>query len=324
MSNSETNNERYWGIYPSTVCPMDEDGRVDAEALEKHVATVWSAGGLKGLLVNGHAGENALLDRAETREVVAVARAAAREALLVAGINSESTEQAVRLAQDAVAESADAVLVFAPYSWALGVDGEAVMHHHQAIHDAVDVPVMLFQGSVRAARLAYPPELIERLIQLRRVVAIKEGSWETAAYEDCRNIVKRLRPEVAVMASGDEHLMPCFALGSEGSIVSLAAVVPEMISALDEAVRARDFEIALALHRRIYPLSKAIYGTGPGGLVAARLKTCLMLLGRLDNPACKRPAQPLGQGEIARLAQALVEAGLEPRAAEGRPRIHAV
>ena len=54
-------------------------------------------------------------------------------------------------------------------------------------------------------------------------------------------------------------------LGSEGSIVSLAAVVPELVIALFDAVQAGDLTAARNLNERIYPLARAIYRADPAG-----------------------------------------------------------
>jgi 4-hydroxy-tetrahydrodipicolinate synthase len=306
---------RFDGIYASTICPMDAAGRIDREELARHVGLVAACEGMAGLLVNGHAGENALLSRAEARLVVATAREMAPRSIIVAGVNAENTDDAVVLARDAADAGADALMIFAPFSWALGMAPRAVLHHHRAIHDATDLPIMLFQASVRSGALSFPLDLLGELVRLPKVVGIKEGSWETAAYEAARRLTKSIRPEVGVMASGDEHLMTCFALGSEGSLVSLAALVPELIVGLDRAVRAGDRAAALAMHDRIYPLGRAIYAAAPGGLVAARLKACLAMLGRISASYCKPPVRGLGADETARLAAAMTEAGLGPLAA---------
>src|SRR5690606_822700 len=136
------------------------------------------------------------------------------------------------------------------------------------------------------------------------------GSWETSAYEGNRALVKRVAPHVAVMASGDEHLFTCFSIGSEGSLVSLAIVIPDIIVNLERAVQAGDLAGARALNERIYPLAKAIYGTSPGGYANARLKTCLKLLGRLKNDAVRAPICSLPKTEINLLEAALKAAGL--------------
>ena len=38
------------------------------------------------------------------------------------------------------------------------------------------------------------------------------------------------------MASGDEHLLSCFMIGTEGSLVSLAIIIPEAIIGLHQSI----------------------------------------------------------------------------------------
>jgi len=302
---------RFCGIYAASICPMHDDGAIDEEALVRHVDTLARVEGLRGLLVNGHAGENFALERAECRRVVEIARHAADDRLLlVAGINAEDSRAAAAHATDAEAVGADAVMVFPPYSWALGHDLRMALAHHRLVVEATSLPLFLFQAAVGAGRMAYTPEVLASLVALPQVVGIKEGSWETAAYEANRRLVKATRPEIAVMASGDEHLFPCFVLGSEGSLVSLAALIPEQIIALDGAVRAGDLDGAQALHARIQPLANAIYGRSPGYYASARLKVCLELLGRIPGSACRAPIGRLPREEVVAIERVLKETGV--------------
>jgi 4-hydroxy-tetrahydrodipicolinate synthase len=87
-------------------------------------------------------------------------------------------------------------------------------------------------------------------------------------------------------------------------------VIPETIVALYEAVRKDDMEAARAAHAIIYPLAKAIYGTPPGGYATARLKTCLKLLGKLDNDLVRPPIGPLPAEEVTMLCSVLETTGL--------------
>src|SRR4029077_13537090 len=140
-----------------------------------------------------------------------------------------------------------------------------------------DLPMIVFQGSVRAGQTAYEPDVLAELVQLSTVVAVKEGSWETSAYDANRRLIKSKAPHVAVMASGDEHLLTSYVLGSEGSLVSLAALCADAVINLDSAVRAGDFCRAQVAHETIYPLGRAIYGTAPTCHVGGRLKVGLRL-----------------------------------------------
>lgn len=308
---SEQPRPPFGGIFAATVCPMTEDFQIDEAALASHVAAVTAVPGIRGLLINGHAGENFTLSRAEKRQVIEVVRAAIGVDMpIVAGANNESSAELAIEAREAAAAGADAILVFPPHSWALSMSRRAVLNHHHAVLAATDLPIMLYQAPVGAGSMAYPAEILRDLVALPSVVGIKEGSWETAAYEANRRLVKTLAPDVAVLASGDEHLLTCFVLGSEGSQVSLAVIVPDVIVALDNAVRAGDLAAARAAHEIIYPLAKSIYGTAPRDLATARLKVCLKLLGRLDCAAARLPTPALSDPEIAELRTVLHSVGL--------------
>ncbi len=299
----------YGGVYASTICPMHADGKLDEKSLGQHLKTVVHAEGMAGLLVNGHAGENFALDEDELVAVVEIAREVSGPSRVIAGVNAERTDVAARMAADAARAGADAVMVFPPFSWALGADDRLIQEHHRAVAKASGLPVFLFQGSVNSGRTAFGARTLAGLLEIDSVVGIKEGSWETAAYEATRRLVGRLRPDVGVMASGDEHLFTCFAIGSEGSLVSLAAVVPEMIVALDRAVLAGDMAGARRVHERLYELAHTVYAA-PGHLATLRLKTCLVLLGRLDAPTSRCPIERLGDEEIGQLRRALAAAGM--------------
>ena len=300
----------FHGIYPATLCPFTGDGAVDETALVRHVSGLADVDGIVGVLCNGHAGENFLLTNRETRRVAEiVSRAIGGRAIVVSGVNREGSREAADLARAVVAAGADAIMVFPPNAWASGQDRCVALNHHRAIVEAVDVPVMLFQGPA-ASVFAYPPEVLAELVRLPRVVAIKEGSWEVAAYEANRRLIKSVAPHVAVMGSGDEHLFTSYVVGSEGSLVSLAVVIPETIVRLDRAVRAGDLAAARAAHEVIYPLAKAVYGIPPGSHATARLKTCLKLLGKLENDRVRPPIGPLDGAEREMLREALELSGL--------------
>ncbi|MAC81581.1 MAG: dihydrodipicolinate synthase family protein [Rhodobacteraceae bacterium] len=299
------------GIYAATLTPFDRIERMDEDLLAAHFSALAARDGIVGVLCNGHAGEVFLLEREERRRVIEIARDTIGDrAVIVTGLLAESSREARVHAQDAQEAGADAILVFPPFSWALSQDPGMVIRHHQAVLEATTLPIMLYQASVRAGAMAYPAATLERLSCLPRVAAIKEGSWESAAYDANRRLVLRVAPGVEVMASGDEHLFPCFAIGSDGSMVSLAVLMPDEIVGLERAVARGDMATARALNARIQPLANAIYGAAPGGFATVRLKACMELMGIWPNGQGRLPIGALDQAEIARLRLALMAAGL--------------
>lgn len=298
--------DKFRGIHAATICPMQADHTIDEEALAAHVGEVAIVPGIRGLLINGHAGENFVLNRDEQRRVVTRVRASVpRTCWLTVGVNAESSLEAARIAADAEAAGADALLVFPPNSWALHHDLGMVLAHHEAVVRASDLPIVLYQAPVGAGNMAYRLAVIEALIALPRVAAIKEGSWEVAAFEQNWRFVKSTRPDIAVLGSSDEHLLTSYLIGSDGAQVSLAAVVPKLIVALDQAVAEQNWGKARTLHDQIYPLSIAIYRRAPGNRATARLKQCLEILGKIPSAVARPPIQPLQANECAELKRCL-------------------
>ncbi|WP_062228514.1 dihydrodipicolinate synthase family protein [Aureimonas frigidaquae] len=301
--------DRLDGIHAATIVPMRDDFSIDDAALQDHIAKVASVRGIAGLLLNGHAGENFVLSREEKIRVIALAREVVPDVLIVSGVNSESSLEAAAEAAALEAAGADGLLVFPPNSWALGYADDSVILHHALIRDATRGPIMLYGAPIGAGAMAYPPLLLARLAAEPRIVAIKEGSWEVAAYEANLRRLHAQRPDFKVLGSGDEHLLACYLIGTAGSQVSLAAVVPELIVELWDAAKAGDWVRARQAHERIYPLAVAIYRDGPSGRAAARLKTCLMLLGRLQSDRIRPPQMASTAAERAALERALAHAG---------------
>jgi 4-hydroxy-tetrahydrodipicolinate synthase len=285
---------------------MNSADQIDEQALGAHVARVTRGTGIKGLLINGHAGENAQLSRSEKRRVIEVVRAVVGpDVFITSGIYSEASAEAALTATDAENAGADALLVFPPNGWGLGQEIASVLAHHRAVAAATGLPLLLYQAPVMAGHMAYPVETLTELVAIPTVAGVKEGSWEVATYEENRRAIKAVRPELAVLGSGDEHLLVSYLIGTEGSQVSLAAIVPELTVALWDTAASGDWTTARALHDRIYPLSAAIYRQAPKGWATARLKACLKILGRLPDDRMRPPIQPLDRTEYARLETAL-------------------
>lgn len=294
------------GVHAATIAPMDETGRINEVELADHIRTVANSRGIRGLLINGHAGEGHLLCPEERQLVINTVKAnVSRECFVTSGVTSEGTVQAQHEAVDAARAGADAILVFPPNHWASGVDARMAVDHHRAIADASGMPIVLYKAPVSAGSMSYTPDILSALLDIDAVCGIKEGSWEVAAYEATWRLSKTRRGDVTVMGSGDEHLLTSFIIGSAGSQVSLAAIIPDTITDLFDAAARGDWKTARVRHEDLYPLSVAVYRDAPRYLATARLKTCLKLLGRISSDRVKAPMRQLYPDEVQSLRIAL-------------------
>ncbi len=220
--------QRLAGMHAATIVPMTADFRIDEAALAAHIAEVAGTPGIHGLLVNGHAGENFVLTSEEKRRVVAIAREVApKSCVICSGINAESSLVLAEDARLAEAAGADLLLVFPPNSFALSHPETALIHQRHVL-EATSLPLLLYGAPVGAGAMAYDAATLASLASEPRVLGIKDGSWEVAAYEANRRQLLALRPDFVVMGSGDEHLLTSYLIGSAGSQVSLAAIAPRL------------------------------------------------------------------------------------------------
>lgn len=299
------------GMHAATIVPMKSDFSIDEAALARHIRSVAHTPGIDGLLINGHAGENFVLRPSEKQRVIEIAREVVpADCVICSGVNAESSLDAARDARMAQDAGADVLLVFPPNSFALSHDPEAAFIHQEHVLANTDLPILLYGAPVGAGAMAYDAATLSRLAAHPRVYGIKEGSWEVAAYEANRRLLKSLRPDFVVLGSGDEHLLTSYIVGSEGSQVSLAAVAPSLCADFYAAASSGQWDRARQLHDRIYPLSVAIYRQAPGGRATARLKACLMILGQLHDATVRPPQPPVSPIEIQSLTRALASAGL--------------
>ena len=276
--------EKFKGIYAATVVPLKKNKSVDLNALSKHIKEVIKIDGIKGLLLNGHAGENFTLNKDEQIKVIKISKKFLNSNnKIISGLNFEDPILASKVAIKMIKAGADAILVFPPFSWSQGVSEEMVFEHHKVICNKINKPVFIYQSSIYSGHLSYKKNLLKKLLKIKNIVGVKEGSWDYKSYVNNYKFFKKYKKNFSVMASGDEHLYPCFKYASDGSQVSLAAIIPEKIVKLIKFIENKDYFMAKKLDKKILILAKNIYGKYPPNFATARIKFCLKVLKKIPN-----------------------------------------
>jgi 4-hydroxy-tetrahydrodipicolinate synthase len=103
-----------------------------------------------------------------------------------------------------------------------------------------------------------------------------------------------------VLGSRDEQLMTSYLVGSTGSQVSLAWVVPELVVGRWTAAEAGDWGRARAVHDKLNAVAKALYRDEPDGKARVRLKACLKLEALMRCGAAAAATGPAGRASCAR------------------------
>ena len=304
-------NKNLKGIYAATVVPLKKNKSLDLNGLSRHIKEVINTEGIKGLLLNGHAGENFTLNINEQIKVIEIAKKFKNlNKKLISGLNFEDAILASKVAKKMEKAGADAILIFPPFSWSQGISEEMIFQHHKIICNKVNKPVFLYQSSIYSGDLSYKKNLLKKLLKIKNIIGVKEGSWNYKSYVNNYKFLKKIKNSFLVMASGDEHLYPCFKYASDGSQVSLAAITPEKIVELIRLIEKKEFSKAKKLDNRLLILAKNIYGKYPANFATARIKYCLKVLKKIPSELM-RSTIALNNSEKKQLKKSLKSLGLK-------------
>ena len=241
------------GSIPALVTPMLEDGRIDWQSFRELID--WHArSGTDAIVVMGSTGESATVSSEEHCELIAVAVDHADGRLpVIGGSGANSTSEAIELTRLARKAGAAAALSVVPYYNKPTQEG--LFAHFQAIAEAVDIPLILYNVPGRTiADLSN--ETVLRLATIPNIVALKDATGDIA-----RGIsLMRSLPKGFALYSGDDPTAAALMLlGARGNISVTANVIPATMARLCAAARAGDVQTVREISLRIAPLHAAMF-----------------------------------------------------------------
>jgi len=289
------------GVGVAIVTPYRK-GAVDAEALGRLAEHLVSRG-VHALYPCGCTGEATSLTREERALVIRTVAAVAKgKAAIVAGTGTANTVETISFSREAISLGADALMVITPYSCKPTPEGQIA--HYLAVADAVDRPIVLYNVPSRTGVLM-SPETVARLAEHPRIAAIKEASGSV----DHASAI-RARCDIAVLAGDDSLFLPLLAVGARGVVSVAAHLAPAELVAMERHFRAGRLAEAEAIHRKLYPIFRALFlETNPGPL-----KHALALLG-FTTGELRLPLVPVRPETARAVEEALDRSGLRHGAA---------
>ncbi|HUJ75950.1 MAG TPA: dihydrodipicolinate synthase family protein [bacterium] len=300
------------GVIPACLLPFGEDLQMDEAEYRRHLLDVAAVPGLAALTINAHASEVATCSPDEQRRVLDVTLDTVGERLpIVHGVYADGSAPAARIARMAQQGGAACLLVFPSQVFSMGghLRPEMALAHVKTIADASDLPLILFQYPA-ATGVHYPLETLLRLAEeVPTVRAIKDWCNDAMLHERHIRVLQGLPRPVNVLSTHSSWLLSSLVLGCAGLLSGAGSVIADLQMALWRAVQAGDLPQARALNDRIYPLAQAFYAP-PFLDMHNRMKEVLVMQGRLRRAVVRPPLVKLGSAELARLRQAVQQAGL--------------
>ena len=256
------------GSIPALVTPFAA-GRVDYATIREFVG--WQiAEGSSALVPCGTTGEVATLDSGEHRQVIeTVVEVAEGRVPVIAGCGSYSTAATIERMRAAREAGADAALVVVPYYNKPSQAGLAA--HFRAVAESSDLPVIVYNVPSRTVA-DISVETLGEIARLPTIVGIKDATGNLA-----RVTAQRLACGTGfVQLSGNDDMALGFnAMGGVGCISVTANVAPRLCADFQRATLDRDWDKALELQDRLYPLHAALFSDaspGPAKYALSRVR----------------------------------------------------
>jgi 4-hydroxy-tetrahydrodipicolinate synthase len=241
-------------------------------------------GGCDGVVPVGTTGESPTLSHEEHMDVIRAVIAGVRGRVpVIAGTGSNSTHEAVELTQHAHAAGADGMLVVTPYYNKPNQEG--LFRHFCAVADATDRPIILYSIPGRCGIEISVP-VVERLrARYRHVRWIKEAGGNVDRVDQLK---QALGSDITVLCGDDALTLPFLAVGAEGVISVASNLCVREVGQMVRLARANNYAKAAVLHRRLYPLFKALFlEPNPVPIKAALVRASLIGSAAVRPPLCE-------------------------------------
>ena len=286
------------GSIPALITPF-RDGKVDEAALVELVD--WHvAEGSHGIVAVGTTGETPTLSHEEHEHVIeVVVKTASGRIPVIAGAGSNNTDESVRLMRFAKKVGAAAALVVTPYYNKPSQRG--LYHHYKALHDAVELPIIIYNIPGRSV-IDMTPATMGELARLPRIVGVKDATGDVSRVSDQRITCG---PDFLQLSGNDDSALGFNAHGGRGCISVVANIAPRLSAEFQEAMLGGDYARALTYQDRLMPLHRAAFAE-PN---PAPTKFALSLLGKCSEEV-RSPMISLEETSKERMRGAMRHAGL--------------
>lgn len=288
------------GSIVALITPMDEQGEVDYDGLERLI-TFHLSEKTDALLVLGTTGESSTLSSEEEEEILRfTVEKVNGKVPVIAGAGTNATKKTIDRVNRFAELGADQVLVITPYYNKTSDAG--LLAHFTAIADQSPVPIILYNVPSRTG-MTIPIQVLERLAKHPKIIGIKEASGDISYVM----AVARLLNETFVLYSGnDDMILPVLSVGGSGVISVWANIKPKQVHDLVSAFNNGNIEKAQAIQLDALPLIHALFSeTNP-----IPVKAAMEILGLPAGPL-RLPLVSLAEEKKEQLARLLEPKGSE-------------
>ena len=279
------------GSAVALITPFNEGG-VDTKKLQAlidfHLAHKTDA-----ILVAATTGEAATMpDEEHLATIRSVVEYVDKRVPVIAGTGSNDTAHGIKLAREATAIGADALLVVTPYYNKTSQEG--IYRHFKATAEVTDLPIIVYNVPSRT-NLNIAPSTYKRLSEIENIVGVKECNMNQVP-----ETVNLCGDDLVLYSGEDGLVVPLLSMGGKGVISVAAHIVPETMHDMVHAFLNGDVAGAAKMQADLIPLVKALFSD----VNPIPVKEALNILG-WDIGSCRMPLCDMSEEGKAKVAETL-------------------
>lgn len=243
-----TSNEapRASGVYAALLTPRrPQTIEADAATLLDYLDRVIQAG-VDGLVLFGSTGEFIHFDAAERMRVLALAIRRSRVPVLV-NVSHSTLAGAIALAENAVKAGAAGLLLMPPYFYRY--NDQQIAAFYSAFAKELAGRAALYLYNLPIFTNAIPPPAADELLRSSTYIGIKDSTFDWSTFE--RLTTLRANLDFSLLVGNEVLYLRGRIAGADGIVSGVAAALPELLVALERAIRASDLDRAQRLNARL-------------------------------------------------------------------------
>jgi len=254
---------------------------------------------INGVEVWAHTGRGLMLSDTTQSLVLGSWREALPDNLVIAGVGArdvtqpdDGTARTLQMAEKAARLGADALLIYPP-TWLREhpLGDQLILAHHKRVAE-IGLPLILFYLYEDAGGVTYRPNLLDELLSLPEVVAVKIATLDSVmTFQDVAHQIQSRHPEKLLLTGEDRFLGYSLMRGAQAALIGMGAVCTDLQVQLMNAHFSGDAQRFLALSKMIDRLAEVLFVQPMEGYIG-RILVALAHLEIIPTDATNDPFGP--------------------------------
>lgn len=294
-----TSKKRLEGVIPALILPVEENGKMNFNFLEKQVNYL-SSTGVDGVFINGTTGEGAWLTLEKKVQIFKLVKEFSEgKIFLCAACLQPSTDMVINEIKIIEKYEPDYIVAVTPYYYSVSQD--IIIEHFKKIAHYSSVPLILY-NIPQCTHNKIELNTVLELAKEENIAGVKDSSGDFISFT--RGVYTSMFESFSWIQGEDYLDGPSFNIGADGVVTGLGNVFIEPYIQMYKEAKKGNYQKVNEMQKKINKLYEIIQVTG--GKVIPAIKAGTALLGR-SSKWMKIISMSLNNNEVRKIEKILID-----------------